>query len=244
MINFWKNSSKIDKYFGATTLIVLIIGAVVFYGFTNVPFWDMTEPDKVQKYADSAEEGNPPAQAWIGVAYYTGDKGLQQDKDKAFKWLNKAAEQGHFTAIRNLINLFPEKSEVYKYVEYIEKYPHTLRPKMYYYLAEYYSDSNSVKFDVEKAHTYYLKSAMLGNVQSMYELVQYYVSQSANKGELLAGAWTIVLYKHADSGTELYKKALNTLYGSGGMYEVYDQNTLNRMHDLVNQISSQMFDFN
>jgi len=48
-----------------------------------------------------ANNGDKEAQFELGVAYYTG-KGIEWNKNKAFKWFEKSANQGHAVAQQNL----------------------------------------------------------------------------------------------------------------------------------------------
>jgi len=50
----------------------------------------------------SAGLGCAVAQYQIGIYYHTGAMGLEQNKEEAIKWWKKAAEGGHFQALRNV----------------------------------------------------------------------------------------------------------------------------------------------
>jgi uncharacterized protein len=45
----------------------------------------------------AADQGNPEAQAFLGLAY-KGGRGVSRDPVEGLKWLNKAAAQGHEAA--------------------------------------------------------------------------------------------------------------------------------------------------
>lgn len=244
MINFWKNSSKTDKYFGAATLLVLIIGAVVFYGFTNVPFWDMTDPDEVSSYANSAEDGVPKSQSWIGKAYYLGDRGLKEDHDKAFKWLSKAADQGHTTSIRFLVNNLYDRPEVAKYVKVLENSEYTQRPAIYHFIGLFYENVFTANYDADKAFAYFFKAAMLGNIESMYKIAQYYTMDTVDASNVKAAAWLLLIYQNADPNTKTFQTVQKDLFGQEGVLRTYDQTTVNKINTLADRIAAQMFDFN
>ncbi len=60
-----------------------------------------TPHGSLESIITSATEGNPEAQYQLGIMYAKGD-GVNKDRDRANKWLRKAANQGHAKAQRAL----------------------------------------------------------------------------------------------------------------------------------------------
>ena len=56
-------------------------------------------------YMALAQSGFPTAQCTIGLKYRFGD-GVEEDLEKAIKWLKRAAMQNHIEACRNLVDLY------------------------------------------------------------------------------------------------------------------------------------------
>jgi TPR repeat protein len=71
----------------------------VFAGGTTVS----AEPSAyVKSLIKNAEKGDAEAQFWLGFNYFLGEEGVLQDYQKAKKWYEKAAKQGHVDAQYNL----------------------------------------------------------------------------------------------------------------------------------------------
>jgi TPR repeat protein len=66
-------------------------------------------------YLKSAENGNADAQMSIGIYYYNALGGFAKDKNKAFEWWIKAAEQGEVIAQNKL--KYTHKKEFEKWTE-------------------------------------------------------------------------------------------------------------------------------
>ncbi|MDR2302146.1 MAG: sel1 repeat family protein, partial [Deltaproteobacteria bacterium] len=63
------------------------------------------DSEKVKRFRKAADQGDPEAQFYLGVAYYNGE-GVPQDYAKAAKWYRKAADQGIPKAQLNLGYLY------------------------------------------------------------------------------------------------------------------------------------------
>lgn len=64
-----------------------------------------------------AEQGYAECQFILGVVYYYGEDGIEQDLDKAFYWFSKAAEQNYADAQRSLAQMYDHGEGVPKDLE-------------------------------------------------------------------------------------------------------------------------------
>ncbi|ATX81573.1 Sel1 repeat-containing protein [Mariprofundus ferrinatatus] len=56
-------------------------------------------------FLEAAEQGNRPAQYFLGLIYARGD-GVEKDMNKAFMWLEKASMGGHPKAVYHLAEMY------------------------------------------------------------------------------------------------------------------------------------------
>ena len=72
-------------------------------------FYIVNYEDCMKKMHEAAETGNDTAaQYFLGYCHYYGSNEMEKDKEKALKWLRKAAEGGYTEAQRMLGHILPQ----------------------------------------------------------------------------------------------------------------------------------------
>ncbi len=68
-------------------------------------WWEGEEEEKAQEYLKAARQGDSEAQCNIAICYYSG-RGTPKNSTDAIKWALKAAESGHYEAMRVLSYIY------------------------------------------------------------------------------------------------------------------------------------------
>jgi hypothetical protein len=71
-------------------------------------WWEGDKEEEAQKNLEAAKQGDPQAQAEIGVAYYFG-AGIPQRMSEGIKWAKQSVEAGNFLAMRLLVGIYSGK---------------------------------------------------------------------------------------------------------------------------------------
>lgn len=186
-------------------------------------------------YQKSAQKGNEEGMFELGCAYDFG-RGLNQNKNEAFKWYEKAAEQGHNQAMGYLGYAYKNgegteqdyRQAFYWYVEATKNDENDFAMKE---VADMYRNGEGVDKSDVMAFSWYRKAADKGNAEAMLWLGIYYeiggtdINQDANqalywyKRAANEGNDAIAMYRAASLyedyenysvAIEWYKKAIDT----------------------------------
>lgn len=125
---------------------------------------------KLTTLIKKAESGDVHAQNELGMAYYHGERGLQDNKEKAFYWFMKAAKQGFALAQYNVGNYYHfGKGVPQNYEEAFKWYKKAARKEhngAIYNLGVMYHEGLWVKKNNRVAFRYFLKAACQGLVEA------------------------------------------------------------------------------
>ena len=117
-----------------------------------------------------AEGGDAQSQCELGIAFYDGTVGLQQDKSEAVKWYRKAAEQNEVWAQAILGNCYYNGQGVTKdfteAVKWYRKAAEQNNDLAQYCLGVCYYNGQGVTKDEAQAETLYRKAASQGNIRA------------------------------------------------------------------------------
>lgn len=106
----------------------------------------------------AAKEGNVRAKSNVGVCYCNG-VGLKQDKEKGYKWLEEAADDGYAGAMANLTNYFIEEGRTEDYVKWMHRWAESGDAAGQFNLGQLYMRNEEVPEDKEKAKHWHRLSA-------------------------------------------------------------------------------------
>jgi TPR repeat protein len=131
-------------------------------------YWGSSKTD-VQWTKRAAENGNPGAQARLGVLQITGEGGIERNKRQGVEWLRKAAEGGHAYAQFNLGALYYkgenlEKNDK-KAAEWFSKAADQGHPLSAKCLGSMYLRGEGVRKDIDKAFEWFEKAAETEGLQ-------------------------------------------------------------------------------
>lgn len=155
-------------------------------------------------YSKDAEAGSATAQFELGFLYYSGKNGAQQDYAKAREWLTKSAEQDYSEAQMLLAAIYNDgigtdknPSEAVRWLQKaIEKKKAGKNFNLesnelaatYSCLGQDFQTGEGVKQDSDKAFSYYLKAAELGDAKAQVLVGSFYslgVSVKENQKEAI-----------------------------------------------------------
>lgn len=133
---------------------------------------------KLTTLIKKAESGDVHAQNELGMAYYHGERGFQENKEKAFYWFMKAAKQGFALAQYNVGNYYHfGKGVPQNYEEAFKWYKKAARKEhngAIYNLGVMYHEGLWVKKNSRVAFRYFLKAAQSGYVDAQNAVGFYY----------------------------------------------------------------------
>lgn len=133
---------------------------------------------KLTTLIKKAESGDVHAQNELGMAYYHGERGLQDNKEKAFYWFMKAAKQGSALAQYNVGNYYHfGKGVPQNYEEAFKWYKKAARKEhngAIYNLGVMYHEGLWMKKNSRVAFRYFLKAAQSGYVDAQNAVGFYY----------------------------------------------------------------------
>lgn len=154
-----------------------------------------------------ANEGDANAQYYLAICYEDGNNPSgEENNEKAIKWYEKAAEQGHCEALCDGANCY---SHIYGEncrgtFEFYKKAMELNNPKGMVAFARYYEEGIGVEKSLEKAYVLYEKAAKKGNPIAKFKLAKCY--EEGN------GVTT-----NFDKALQLYKEAAKDNVG-GALY--------------------------
>ena len=133
------------------------------------------EPDPLEIYRKSAEQGNAEAQNNLGLAYYNGEI-VSRDLSEAIKWFTKAAEQNHADSQFILGDMYYNGEGVpQNYAESIKwlmKAAEQNHPDAQFFLGSIYDNGEGVPQNHSEAVKYFKKAAQQGLTEAQEVLRQ------------------------------------------------------------------------
>ncbi len=161
-----------------SVMILIVIGSSASSGNNVVIEEDATANDLLPL----AEDGNADAMYRLGEIYFYGENGAEIDYDKSLYWMNKAADEEHYDALKFLMFMYNVEASPYEFdfaksVEFAERV-----------LEQNPEDSNAmftigycysvggydIEVNYEEAVKWYTKAAELGEPDAMYNLALCY----------------------------------------------------------------------
>ena len=127
-----------------------------------------------------AEDGDPTAQWWLGIACAQG-RGAEKDDAQALEWFDQSAQQGYARAQQKLDALetptpdqlfarYQQEPDQAKRMEYLKKSAEMGHAPAQCKLGDCYANGQGVEKDEAKAVQWYRKAADQGHAEAQYEL--------------------------------------------------------------------------
>ncbi len=157
----------------------LLVMLVCFFALPGLGE-NMAELNKVSvsELLKRAEAGDVDAQYNAGLRYYWGNRGVEEDKDQAAKWFQKASDQGYVraqTMVGRMTVLgwgFPR--DVERGLQLMQGSAENGDGGACWILGTYYEQGKrGVEMNLEKAEFWYQKGADLGHAKSKKELGEF-----------------------------------------------------------------------
>ena len=152
----------------------------------------------------------------LGIAYHQGE-GVEKDLNEAFRWVRKAAEAGHDTAIFFVGTSYENgegvAKDVAEAVRWYRKAAEAGHPLAMFNLGNAYSNGEGVGKDLSEGVRWYRKAADAGNSDAMVNLgFRYQKGEGISKDLSEAIRW---YRKAADAGNAKAMFNLGVLYDRG-----------------------------
>ncbi len=106
----------------------------------------------------AAKEGFVRAKSNVGVCYCNGI-GMKMDKEKGYKWLEEAAEEGYINALVNITNYYIQDGRKDDYIKWMHRWAEAGDPVGQFNLGQLYMRNDEVPEDKEKAKHWHKLSA-------------------------------------------------------------------------------------
>ncbi|MCH5217407.1 MAG: SEL1-like repeat protein [Muribaculaceae bacterium] len=176
---------------------------------------------------NAADKGNGEALYKLGVAYYFGDMGVEQNNQKYFEYSKMAAEAGNPQGLYNLGYAYDEgigtmKDEA-EAVKWYQKAADAGSVNAYNSLGYMYEEGRGVEKDAEKAFELYLKGAENGNGYAMNNVSLCYQNGNGTSQDMAkAVEWAT---KGAEAGNVPAMNHIADIYynGTNGIERNYDK---------------------
>lgn len=191
--------------------------------------------DRTQQMQQKADAGDAASQLWIGLSYLRGDNNLPKDNDKAFDWIQRAADQDHPRAQEVLGILYytgeAGRQDDNAAIDYLTWASSKDQADATYWLSRAFREGRAVGRDQRQAEILLQKSVDLESLQAMraygLQLIYTqepekdidtgidYLQQAAIKGDIEANYRLAHEYLRGTNVNQDYKKAanyLNSLY--------------------------------
>lgn len=170
-------------------------------------------PRAIQLISTSAEQGNPDAQYWLGIACWNGE-GVPQDFTAAVSWFRKATKSGSNSACYWLGMAFKlgqgVPQDYYEAFKWFSIAANAGDEKAFFQLAMAYNFGLGVTRDIEKGFDWMRKAADEGDAAAYIRVAETYRQRRAQKDAII---WFL---KAADEGN------MGGAYFLGLAYEVGD----------------------
>lgn len=176
-------------------------------------------------FLKSAKEGNKFAQYSMGNLYYYGN-GTDKDLSQAFQWYMKSAEQGQPYASYSIAQMYDKGEYVSQSEENAQRYYKAalsgfleLESKdqaddnLFYKMGTMYKNGLGTDIDMDKAINYFMRSAVLNNINAKRTLALEYLLGEYLELDIEKGLE--MLTECADSGDTLSCYKLGKIYFKG-----------------------------
>lgn len=168
-----KNADKAEKWYemGAKQGHALSQLAVAIMNLGKTETEEIKDLEKsIYWFTESAKNGNPMAQYYLGVVLY----GFKNDKEQAFRWYSEAAKNGNGGALYELGVMYSNgdfvEKDLKKAFEYFSKGDEVNHPSCQYALGNMYFYGNGVKKKEKQAIKLYKKAARKGHEKAIATL--------------------------------------------------------------------------
>ena len=159
-------------------MILIVIGSSASSGNNVVIEEDAT----ANELLPLAEDGNTDAMYRLGEIYFYGENGAEIDYDKSLYWMNKAADEEHYDALKFLMFMYNVEATPYEFdfaksVEFAERVleQNPEDSDAMFTIGYCYSVGGyGIEVDYEEAVKWYTKAAELGEPDAMYNLALCY----------------------------------------------------------------------
>ncbi|MBQ3037364.1 MAG: SEL1-like repeat protein [Lachnospiraceae bacterium] len=159
-------------------MILIVIGSSASSGNNVVIEEDAT----ANELLPLAEDGNTDAMYRLGEIYFYGENGAEIDYDKSLYWMNKAADEEHYDALKFLMFMYNVEASPYEFdfaksVEFAERVleQNPEDSDAMFTIGYCYSVGGyGIEVDYEEAVKWYTKAAELGEPDAMYNLALCY----------------------------------------------------------------------
>ncbi len=159
-------------------MILIVIGSSASSGNNVVIEEDAT----ANELLPLAEDGNADAMYRLGEIYFYGENGAEIDYDKSLYWMNKAADEEHYDALKFLMFMYNVEATPYEFdfaksVEFAERVleQNPEDSDAMFTIGYCYSVGGyGIEVDYEEAVKWYTKAAELGEPDAMYNLALCY----------------------------------------------------------------------
>lgn len=147
--------------------------------FLSPPPPSAGESPALRDLRDRAAKGDSGAMNEIGVAYFTGDQGLKQDRAEALPWFRKAAEAGNAVAMNNLGIAYRDgegtAADPIEAHRWFERAARTGHAWAQFSVGKNYYDGVAVEKDLAEAEKWFEKSAEqdIANSVRMLGVIEY-----------------------------------------------------------------------
>ena len=197
-----REKSKTNKVVGLPLIMIILTIALGIVGYNYV--------QNIQKVNDPKYQYNQ------GEMYYHGE-GVAQDYKEAFRWYQKAAEQGNVDAQHRLGEMYDQGQGVaeddQRAVEWYQKAAEQRNADAQYRLGEMYDEGLGVAEDDQQAVQWYQKAAEQGNADAQYRLGEMYdQGQGVAEDDQQAVQW---YQKAAEQGHADAQYRLGEMYDQG-----------------------------
>ncbi|KXS16575.1 HCP-like protein [Gonapodya prolifera JEL478] len=203
------------------------VGHYYAYGYAVVP---INNHKAVELWQLTADQGSPAARMKMGWAYWDGDNGLKEDKEQAWKWLQKALDQGYPHTERQqenpqvqhdlglcYYNGVTMEKDFQQAVQCFRKAAEQGDACAHYYLGGCYLQGYGVEKDVQQAVQWFRKAAEQGLAHAQMWLgCCYYRGEGVMKDVQQAVQW---IRKPAEQGLADAQSILGKCYYNGAGVE-------------------------
>lgn len=190
-------------------------GDITAHYYLGIYYEEIEQDDlKAFEHFKIAAEGEmQEAQIMLYLFYYWGGDGISIDKEKAFKWIKKAADQGDSKAQYYLGRMYLDgqgtEQDLKKAFDLFVLSAENGNAMAAYDLGVMYQNGEYVEPDYEKGIEWIEKSAKMGMPEAQYSIGLHYLSlEDFNKA-------LDYFYKAAKQGNQSAKREIGMMYKEG-----------------------------
>lgn len=199
---------------------------VVLMIVTNLQASAQNSSNVIKDVIAKAEAGSSQHQAQLGQAYFMGI-GISKDYGEAYKWYQKAADQGNIKGLKGAGRCLFEglgcEQDIPKAQEYFRIAINAGQTEVLLALGNYYWEGKFVAKDDKKAFGYYKRGAEKGEEECQYMLARMFLLGEGTDENL--GQAIIWYEKAANAGVAMAMSQLGTIYREIKEVRNYDKAT-------------------